>query len=439
MRQTKFILKSEVEKGQILMYNTFTTSLTLLEKRIYEEIFIEKNYSRIEIVNELKEMGFFIEDDFDEDSNLTFIRKSAIDSAKHITTITVAPTMACNARCFYCFEKGAEPKTMNDKIIENTIEYIYNNSNKETIDVSWFGGEPLLRFDIIIKMIEELQNKGLEVRSMLTTNGLLFTDDIIHYISQKTFHYVQITVDEIGENFNQIRNFVTNHNNPFEIVMGNIQKLLDVGIKTHLRINFREKEFSRAKEIFAYLLDKFPGHDGTSLFVYMSPLVLEDNMNEMYYDCNSCVTHPFYELIKFQQENDHPVNREYYISKDSENRDLRDLMLFPIPASCGSLSDGHYSIDADGYLYKCHRFLGKKEYACGNVNVGYVETDIVKFFKKYELDDESCKVCNIMPLCHGGCKAIKYEKGLKKRCNPVKKAYPYLLKFLYNNLINENV
>lgn len=440
MKITKYYLHAEVDKDIEMIYNTFTTSLFLLEKSTFNSIFNNKAFANYpDEVKKLYDAGFIIDNDFNEEKNIEKIRYSAINSYNEIFHITIALTMKCNARCYYCFENGAERNSMSEETFKNTIDYIYRNSNKKEIFIDWFGGEPLLRFDLLKKMKKELENKGLQIYSSLTTNGLLINDEIIEYLKNENFHFVQITVDAIGEEYNNIRNYITTDKNPFNTVMQNIQKLLDAGVKTHIRINYNENDFEKAKEVFHYLDNAFPGYDATKRFLYMSPIVLEENKEKMYPNCSLCEDHPFYKLLKFQKISDNPVNREYYLQTDPLNRNLTDLMLYPVAVSCGTQSDGHVAIDADGYLYECHRFLGKKQYSSGNVNSLkngiYEENSIVKYFKNHQLDSDECKICCVMPLCHGGCKAIKYETGIKKRCTPVLQAFPSLLKFYYTEVI----
>ena len=91
----------QLYKNRILLYNTFTTSLVELPENIYNSIFVENDFSLPE-VSALFNMGFLIEDSYDEIQAMENIRCDVIkNSSKKIANIIIAPTLECNAHCFY--------------------------------------------------------------------------------------------------------------------------------------------------------------------------------------------------------------------------------------------------------------------------------------------------------------------------------------------------
>ena len=105
MKQSIFNI-SQPFKNKILLYNTFTTSLVELTNDLYNDIFIEKNFSHSEVTL-LFNMGFLVDDSYDEARAMENIRCEVIkNSSEKIANIIIAPTLECNAHCFYCFEKG---------------------------------------------------------------------------------------------------------------------------------------------------------------------------------------------------------------------------------------------------------------------------------------------------------------------------------------------
>ena len=65
--------------------------------------------------------------------------------------------MACNFRCPYCYEKGKEYATMTPETIAQMKKYIQNLKNSyKRIHITWYGGEPLMAFDIIKELMEEV-------------------------------------------------------------------------------------------------------------------------------------------------------------------------------------------------------------------------------------------------------------------------------------------
>ena len=104
--------------------------------------------------------------------------------------LTIAPTMKCNFRCPYCYEKGRNLATMSIETIQKTKNFIsslkktYNN-----LSVTWYGGEPLLALPII-KELMELSIKvfgSQNVHSSLISNGYLMTQQSVKTIPHHFF------------------------------------------------------------------------------------------------------------------------------------------------------------------------------------------------------------------------------------------------------------
>lgn len=84
-------------------------------------------------------MGFIVEDEIDELAYLKSLRKMVVDSNKKIADILIVPTMDCNARCYYCFERGCHHEKMSIETADAVVKYIKENWNGELFNISWFG------------------------------------------------------------------------------------------------------------------------------------------------------------------------------------------------------------------------------------------------------------------------------------------------------------
>lgn len=122
--------------------------------------------------------------------------------------LTIAPTMKCNFRCPYCYEKGRNLATMSIETIQKTKNFIsslkktYNN-----LSVTWYGGEPLLALPII-KELMELSIKvfgSQNVHSSLISNGYLMTQQSVKTMKELSIDHIQITIDGPPEIHNQRR------------------------------------------------------------------------------------------------------------------------------------------------------------------------------------------------------------------------------------------
>lgn len=107
------------------------------------------------------------------------IRKEIVSVEHGITAVTIAQTMSCNARCYYCFEKGAKWGFMTEETADATADFLINGCTEKELYIAWFGGEPFMATDIITRINNRLISAGIKVESTVTTNGILINQQMI--------------------------------------------------------------------------------------------------------------------------------------------------------------------------------------------------------------------------------------------------------------------
>lgn len=95
---------------------------------------------------------------------------------KHLTLVLM-PTEKCNFRCEYCYESH-DSLEMKEEIVDQVLKYIKKQaSNYKEIQINWFGGEPTLRKDLVMKISNDVQQlareKKIKYAANMTTNGYL--------------------------------------------------------------------------------------------------------------------------------------------------------------------------------------------------------------------------------------------------------------------------
>lgn len=109
------------------------------------------------------------------------------------------------------------------------------------------GGEPLLEPKTISYIVEYLSSRGVSFDSKIITNGYLLNDSIVEQaINQWNVKIIQITIDDLNEEYNRIKDYVYSDTNPFDIVMENISRCLQAQINIRIRINFNPLEYQKA-------------------------------------------------------------------------------------------------------------------------------------------------------------------------------------------------
>ena len=219
------------------------------EKKFFDNI--NENVTEEYLVSLRKQwinMGFFVNSDFDEIASLLLERKIHIYShMKDYSGFVIAPTMDCNARCFYCYEDDTRANVyMSENTACEIVQYIKENAvGKKKIFVSWFGGEPLMCMNHMVSMSQELidfcQNNNIEYDSEITTNGY-FLKENIDKIKECSVTEVQVTLDGTEEEHLRRKRFI-NGKSAWEKIINGIFEASLKGIHVTVRINFDQRNF----------------------------------------------------------------------------------------------------------------------------------------------------------------------------------------------------
>lgn len=368
-------------------------------------------------------------------------------------------TERCNLRCKYCvYHEGQGgfrefgKKDISLEIIKKTVDLLEQSKEKE-IYISFYGGEPLLRFDLIKQCIEyckEKLNKKI-VHYNMTTNCTLMTEEIAEYLASIENYFTTVSLDGPEHIHNANRVFIDG-NGSFKRATEGMKKLIKAeGEKASTRININAVLGNPTKETFNELQDFFEntewipkGINITTSYVAEGDREFEyfgvDTKEEpkVYGDIDPLTTWNFEKL----NEEDGTLDKNKLISKDSINKALnfihkRLLVDKPIEEhhmnGCCVPSARRLYVTVNGEFAPCERIGPCPK--IGNVDEG-VNIDKVK---KYYIDDfrkEATKYCNdcwavhLCGLCyincfnedgvhisyrHGHCTANRYilEKSLE--------------------------
>lgn len=196
-------------EGKHFIYNSLSNSFALLDGETYNAL--KKSCdsgTEISVDNELLDsLRIMKAVDTDVDTELLRIRHLEQTRKFNPTTIglTINPTLACNFRCSYCFEKEHPSIFMSDEIEDSIVEMVKGNSIAKRISVTWFGGEPLLAFNRIVSITNRLMATGKEYSAGMISNGYLLSKDIARKLSDLKIRHIQVTLDGDRETHNSRR------------------------------------------------------------------------------------------------------------------------------------------------------------------------------------------------------------------------------------------
>ena len=252
---SKYTIIEQVEDGYLL-YHTITRSMFFLTNEEFLNILNN---------NSFKDNKILINKSIDEDiiAKNAYLTRSEInfDKQPNITGYVIFTTNLCNADCAYCYEKekNLPQENMSIETAEDVVKFMLKNYKGKRLNLIWFGGEPLLNTKVIDYITERLTEEKVLFTSHISTNGLLFNDiNIDKAINKWGLSSAQITIDDIGDAYNNIKSYKNIKYDAFKILEKNISKILDTGLITvNIRINVDENNINHLDDIFAYFYEKY--------------------------------------------------------------------------------------------------------------------------------------------------------------------------------------
>ena len=404
----------DVNSGAIHVVDEIVYDIIELYKENDKETMVNKlnhKYNKdeiLEVIEEVEELirqnQLFTEDEYEPYINAFKQREPVVKAlCLHIAH-------DCNLGCKYCFAEEGEyhgrRALMSAEIGKKAIDFVIKNSGaRKNIEIDFFGGEPLMNFDVVKEIVEygrkqeKLHNKLF--RFTITTNGVLLDEDVKDFINKEMANVV-LSIDGRKEVHDRMRP-TRNKKGSYDII---IDKFIDMaesrnqdkyyvrGTFTHFNTDFSEDVLHLADLGFKQ--------------VSVEPVVAEDT--EDYALKESDLPKLFDEYDKLAVE---------MIKRHKERRDFNffhymlDLKQGPCVykrlAGCGSGTE-YLAVTPWGGLYPCHQFVGIDEYLMGNVEDGITRMDIRdEFMDTSVYTKEKCKNCWAKFYCSGGCNANSYK------------------------------
>lgn len=258
-RLNKFVVAAQTQNGWAL-YNTATGDVIAIDK----EVGISSR------LDELIEKNFYVPIAFDEIGwvdERRYAKRKFSSKSKSPKSFTIFTTTNCNARCYYCYEKGQAQVNMSESTAHDVAEYIAKVNRDNPIKIRWFGGEPLMNIKAIDIISSEMTDKGIEFMSSMISNGLLFSDAVISQ-AKDVWHLrrVQITLDGTRDVYQRSKAYKDSKGDEFERVIDNIGKLLEANISVSIRLNQSLENTTDLLELVDYLSNRFIGKKGISVY-----------------------------------------------------------------------------------------------------------------------------------------------------------------------------
>jgi len=316
----------------------------------------------------------------------------------------------CNLACQYCFAEEGEyhgrRALMSFEVGKKALDFLIANSgNRRNLEVDFFGGEPLMNWEVVKQLVEYGRSKEKEYnknfRFTMTTNGVLLNDEIMEYCNREMSNVV-LSLDGRKEVNDKMRPF-RGGKGSFDLIVPKFQKFAEMrGDRDYyVRGTFTRHNLDFSKDVteFADL-----GFRSMSIEPVVAKPEEEYAIREE-------------DLPQIMEEYDHLA--EEYIKRKKEGRGFNffhfniDLNQGPCVAKrlsgCGSGTE-YLAVTPWGDLYPCHQFVGQEEFLLGNVDTGVTNERIRDEFKLCNVyAKDKCRDCFARFYCSGGCAANSYN------------------------------
>ncbi|MBQ9080998.1 MAG: thioether cross-link-forming SCIFF peptide maturase [Clostridia bacterium] len=316
----------------------------------------------------------------------------------------------CNLNCSYCFASqgkySGERGVMSFEVGRRALDFLIENSGtRHNLEVDFFGGEPLLNFDVVKQLvayarsIEKQHNKNF--RFTLTTNGMLIDDDVIDFANRECVNVV-LSLDGRREIHDRFRVDYAG-NGSWERIVPKFQKLVAArgGKDYYMRGTFTHANPDFLEDIKVML-------DLGFTELSMEPVVCAPGDSaELTADDMVIVKEQYEKLAELMLERrreGRPFTFYHYMI------DLKGgPCIYKRISGCGSGTE-YMAVTPWGDLYPCHQFVGDEKFKLGNVFDGVSNTAIQSEFAECNVyAREDCRDCWARLYCSGGCAANAYH------------------------------
>lgn len=394
-------------KGLYYIYHLLNDSLLSIDKELSHTLSTNQLADiPSEVLQVLKDKNYIVDDNYDEKAIINYANLLNRYQNKTLR-LTIIPTLACNFKCWYCYEEHHSSSLSLDGMnaIITFIKKEAQEKNIKHIHLDWFGGEPLLCFNKIIKPLSSsiknwAEENEITFNNSITTNGSLITSGMAEIMEQIDMRQFQITLDG-GKEYHNKTKFSESILNSFDRIIENIHiicKTIENPCVT-VRINYTAENIHSISSI----LDCFDSN--VRNYILFNPHIVWQEIGKIK-DYNIF-------LNKFYEKS---LKMGYGCEIGSEQ--LRRKCV-----TCYTENMEQFVVNYDLQVYKCtaRNFDGK-------LSIGRIENDGTFVPNNYYMHfyatsspvfDTKCQSCRFLPACMNelSCMQKKIE-GIKQNCDP---------------------
>lgn len=416
MKASSYFISARIDDF-VLYYNLVNDTLLQLPADRNEgciECLKNPNNTRSIYWHKLYEDRFIIEDDCDELKEIQRRHWKTANSADELD-ITVVSTLKCNSDCTYCYQRNLDFQypEMTEDDFDGLYEFL-KGAPQKNIHINWYGGEPLLVKDQILRFCAKADKDKRHTYSYsVSTNASVYDEKFFRMMERYGLTNVTVSVVGTGGMHRVLR---PSAEYDFDHVVRNI---ISIARYTNVIINLNlcKSNVGNIREIF----EELSGYRHASLSLSFSRIVSYNHRPcaGIELDVDTYMKHVI-ELANWA------LDHQFRVS------DMSCFQNFGV--YCGAYANNNYVVGPALYLYQCDRSYDPEDSFAQIVNGALVyhlnqggcgSAELCP--DPYKVDE--CRNCKLLPYCNGGCAYLR--KMGKSACPPEKNYLEEYLKLYY--------
>ncbi len=388
---------------QYILFNTLRGSIFVVDAEIRNCLEKGEISSLTDEYTQLfQNNGIIIEQELNEQDSYKLMyegsKYNTVSTALHFIT-----TYQCNLACVYCYEGKGElyHKSMDKETAKCAVQFIKNqvqNNNSRSLGIELFGGEPLLNMSVNLIAAEQLrewcEETNIHFSINAITNGTLSTLQNVEDLAQYKSSFL-VTLDGPKE-IHDKRRIYKNGKGTFDDIVEGLYRVRDSHLGIMIRINADEVNKDHIVFLFEFLKD----NGLSNVVISIKPVF---NTSPACLSYGYCM--PDLEGLKVINDLYTVARKMNFKTEEAEK---------PSPqGACSAQRMAYFAIDPYLRLFKCAILPPYEKNCVGTVSrenftpiFNHVNVD---FLSRDPLTFEECRMCELMPICRGGCPAEVYD------------------------------
>lgn len=394
-----FVIRKE---DCVFLYNCRTDCISLIEEDLAEVIqkrdLDKLNTSYRSFYDYLLNNKSIVEDDLDECEDVISQWRSE-DNSEKVFGLYINPTLDCNLRCWYCYEKTRSGAGMKREVYDTVVKLIDRYMSKQELkafSLGFFGGEPFTEFENIVYPLLRYCSKvccdnGKIFSFSFVSNGTLIDKCVVDKLCQipscKPAMF-QLTLDGNRELHDKTKKYADG-SGTYDRLFSAMSLLLANSFDVTLRLNTTVKNVDSYYDVIDDL-----------------KTVTEKNVEHLIVD----IQQVWQDVVNVSPKEFLIKQRQLRTRLVDEGFNVNELRVAN-PVRCYADRNNHVVVNYNGDIFSCtaRDFCTDMREGVLSKEGELIWNDKKIYRNKIVYGNSKCRSCNIYPLCHGGCSQLKID------------------------------